>query len=91
MDLLLLRPLILHQLLAALIEGKVIQDGSLANMLLEYLEHLKALFKMYLNDQQKKRISVRCHHFCKPVNLSQDDAYLLCVTAIRDRLVLIVL
>jgi len=54
LDLLLLRPLILHQLLAALIEGKVIQDGSLDNMLLEYLEHLKALFKMYLNDQQKK-------------------------------------
>jgi hypothetical protein len=53
LDLLLFRPLILHQLLAALIEGKVIQDGSLADMLLEYLEHLKALFKVYLNNQRK--------------------------------------
>jgi hypothetical protein len=44
LDLLLFRPLILHQLLATLIEGEVIQDGRLADMLLEYLEHLKALF-----------------------------------------------
>lgn len=44
LDLLLFRPLILHQLLATLIEGEVIQDGRLADMLPKYLEHLKALF-----------------------------------------------
>jgi hypothetical protein len=53
LDLLLFRPLILHQFLAALIEGKVIQDGCLADMILEDLEHLKALFKVYLHYHQK--------------------------------------
>jgi len=53
LDLLLFRPLVLHQLLAALIEGKVIQDGRLADMILEDLEHLKALFKVYLHSRQK--------------------------------------
>jgi hypothetical protein len=48
--LLLFRPFILHQLLPAFIEGEVIQDGGLADMLLEYLEHLKALFKVYLKN-----------------------------------------
>jgi hypothetical protein len=49
LELLLFRPLILHQLLAALVEGKVVEDGSLADMILEYLEHLKALFEAYLH------------------------------------------
>lgn len=48
-DLLLFHPFFLHQLLAALIKGKVVQDGGLTDMLLEYLKHLDAFFKVYLN------------------------------------------
>jgi hypothetical protein len=45
---LLLSLLLLHQLLAVFIEQEIIKDASLACMILENLEHLKTLLKLYL-------------------------------------------
>jgi hypothetical protein len=94
-DLLLFHPFFLHQLLPALIESKVVQDGGLTDMLLEYLKHLKALFKAYLKfltERSTRRTGRNCH-FAGQNKLSEslDNAYLLGVTAVCDRLVLIVL
>jgi hypothetical protein len=49
LDLLLFYSLFLHQLLAVLVEGEVFQDRGLADMLLEYLQHLNTLLKVYLD------------------------------------------
>lgn len=53
LDLLLFYSLLLHQLLAVLIEGEVFQDRGLADMLFEYLKHLDTLLKVDLDCPQK--------------------------------------